>query len=71
MAKRTGPNFEYVLGDHAREAARLRAQARLWDPVSHALFDRIGAHGYFVMAAMSLAGLAGAVRLYGVRRLDG
>lgn len=34
--------FEYVLGDHAREAARLRAQARLWDPVSHALFDRIG-----------------------------
>ena len=34
--------FEYVLGDHARELARLRAQARLWDPVSHALFDRIG-----------------------------
>jgi SAM-dependent methyltransferase len=34
--------FEYVLGDHAREMARLRAQARLWDPVSHALFDRIG-----------------------------
>jgi len=34
--------FDYVLGDHAREVARLRAQARLWDPVSHALFDRIG-----------------------------
>ena len=34
--------YEYVLGDHAREAARLRAQARLWDPVSHALFDRLG-----------------------------
>lgn len=34
--------FEYVLGDHAREAARLRAQARLWDPVSHRLFDRVG-----------------------------
>jgi SAM-dependent methyltransferase len=34
--------FEYILGDHAREAARLRAQARLWDPVSHALFDRLG-----------------------------
>jgi SAM-dependent methyltransferase len=34
--------FEYVLGDHAREAARLRAQERLWDPVSIALFDRIG-----------------------------
>ena len=35
-------NYEYVLGDTAREAARLRAQAKLWDPVSHALFDRIG-----------------------------
>ena len=34
--------FEYVLGDTARESARQRAQARLWDPVSHALFDRIG-----------------------------
>lgn len=31
-----------MLGDTQREAARLRAQARLWDPVSHALFDRIG-----------------------------
>ena len=39
--------------------------------ISGALFDRIGAHGYFVMAAMSVAGLAGAIRLYGVRRLDG
>lgn len=34
--------FEYVLGDHASEAARLRAQARLWDPVSQRLFDRVG-----------------------------
>ncbi len=34
--------FHYVLGDTVREAARLRAQARLWDPVSRALFDRIG-----------------------------
>jgi SAM-dependent methyltransferase len=34
--------YEYVLGDSRREAARLRAQARLWDPVSHALFDRLG-----------------------------
>jgi SAM-dependent methyltransferase len=32
----------YLLGDAAREAARLRAQARLWDPVSLSLFDRIG-----------------------------
>jgi PPP family 3-phenylpropionic acid transporter len=34
------------------------------------LFDRTGAHGYLLMAAMSLAGLAGAVRLYGLKRLD-
>jgi SAM-dependent methyltransferase len=33
--------YEYLLGDTRREAARLRAQARLWDPVSHALFDRL------------------------------
>ena len=34
--------YRYLLGDSRREAARLRAQARLWDPVSHALFDRLG-----------------------------
>jgi len=34
------------------------------------LFDRFGAQGYFLMAAMSLAGLIGALRLYGVRKLD-
>jgi len=34
--------FDYVLGDHARAVGRLRARARRWDPVSHALFDRIG-----------------------------
>ena len=34
--------YRYLLGDNRRESARLRAQARLWDPVSHALFDRIG-----------------------------
>jgi SAM-dependent methyltransferase len=38
---RRGP-FQYVLGDSRREAARLDGQARLWDPVAHALFDRIG-----------------------------
>jgi SAM-dependent methyltransferase len=38
MAKK----YSYLLGDAAREAARLRAQARLWDPVSMALFDRVG-----------------------------
>jgi SAM-dependent methyltransferase len=31
----------YLLGDTRREARRLRDQARLWDPVSHALFDRL------------------------------
>jgi SAM-dependent methyltransferase len=35
-------DYQYVLGDTSRESARLRAQAQLWDPVSHALFDRIG-----------------------------
>jgi SAM-dependent methyltransferase len=47
---RTKQQFEYVLGDDRREAARLRAQARLWDPVSHALFDRLGvARGWRVL----------------------
>lgn len=36
-----------------------------------ALFDQAGAKGYLLMAAMSALGLAGAVRLYGVKRLDG
>ncbi|MDB5417466.1 MAG: permease of the major facilitator superfamily [Phenylobacterium sp.] len=34
------------------------------------LFDRYGAHGYLLMSAMSAAGLIGAARLYGMRRLD-
>ncbi|MDB5450536.1 MAG: permease of the major facilitator superfamily, partial [Phenylobacterium sp.] len=34
------------------------------------LFDRFGAHGYLLMAAMSVVGLVGAMRLYGMRRLD-
>jgi len=33
--------YKYLLGDAQREAARLRAQAKLWDPISHALFDRL------------------------------
>jgi SAM-dependent methyltransferase len=33
---------EYLLGDSNPERARLAAQAALWDPVSHALFDRLG-----------------------------
>lgn len=35
-------SYEYVLGDSSVEAARLRAQAKLWDPVADALLDRIG-----------------------------
>ncbi len=38
--------------------------------VSGWLFDHTGAHGYLLMAGMSAAGLCGAVRLYGVRRLN-
>ena len=34
------------------------------------LFDRFGAKGYLLMAAMCAVGLIGAVRLYSLRRLD-
>lgn len=34
-------NYRYLLGDTRTEATRLRAQARLWDPVALALFDRL------------------------------
>ncbi len=34
--------YRYLLGDSRREAARLDTQGRLWDPVSRALFDRLG-----------------------------
>jgi PPP family 3-phenylpropionic acid transporter len=34
------------------------------------LFDAAGAHGYLVMAAMSICGMIGALRLYRVKRLD-
>jgi SAM-dependent methyltransferase len=33
--------YTYLLGDDATESARLRAQARLWDPTALALFDRL------------------------------
>jgi SAM-dependent methyltransferase len=35
-------SYRYLLGDTRREAARLRAQASLWDPTALALFDRVG-----------------------------
>lgn len=34
--------YKYLLGDSRGEAARLRFQAKLWDPASFALFDRLG-----------------------------
>jgi SAM-dependent methyltransferase len=40
--RQTAARYRYLLGDARQEAARLRAQAKLWDPVSQALFDRIG-----------------------------
>lgn len=51
MTTRRGPagavtgarsRYRYLLGDSAREARRLREQARLWDPTACALFDRLG-----------------------------
>ena len=40
--RRQSGRYRYLLGDSAVEAARLRAQAKLWDPVAEALFDRVG-----------------------------
>jgi len=34
------------------------------------LFDQVGARGYLLMSAMCVIGVAGALRLYGLRRLD-
>ncbi len=39
MAKKSSG---YLLGYSKKETARLEAQAALWDPVAHALFDRLG-----------------------------
>jgi SAM-dependent methyltransferase len=41
MASPTTRTYRYLLGDSRRETSRLRAQARLWDPTAHALFDRL------------------------------
>src|SRR5215510_4233142 len=35
-------SYRYLLGDARHESARLRAQARLWDPTAFTLFDRLG-----------------------------
>ena len=34
-------SYTYLLGDSPTETERLSAQARLWDPTAHALFDRL------------------------------
>src|SRR5687767_7515095 len=59
----------YLLGDSTPERARLEAQAALWDPVSHALFDRLGvAPGWRVL---ELGPGAGSLNLELRRRLQG
>ena len=42
MPRRRPRPYTYLLGDSPTESARLRAQARLWDPTAFALFDRLG-----------------------------
>lgn len=41
VKKGTAKRYRYLLGDSTRERRRLQAQARLWDPVTHHLFDRL------------------------------
>jgi SAM-dependent methyltransferase len=40
-SRKGAPRYRYLLGDARDEAARLRFQARLWDPVAHELFGRL------------------------------
>ena len=59
--KRT-TRYTYLLGDSRREAARLRAQSRLWDPTAEALFDRLGVGpGSDVNAPLAVAVIGGMV----------
>src|SRR5689334_24623962 len=61
--------YRYILGDSRREAARLRAQARLWDPIAHALFDRLGVRrGWKVL---EIGPGQGSIHLELRRRVDG
>ena len=54
--------FDY--GDGAGEQSGLATMA------SGPLFDRYGAQGYLLMSVMCVIGVVGALRLYGLRRLD-
>ncbi len=38
---RATSSYTYILGDSRVESERLQRQAELWDPVAHALFDRL------------------------------
>lgn len=59
----------YLLGDSPTEADRLRQQAELWDPVSCALFDRLGvARGWRVL---EIGPGAGSLHLELRRRVHG
>jgi SAM-dependent methyltransferase len=42
LVKQARRRYRYLLGDSRKESARLAAQARLWDPIAHQLFDRLG-----------------------------
>jgi SAM-dependent methyltransferase len=61
--------YRYLLGDSRREAARLRVQSRLWDPVSLALFDRIGVRRG--MAVLEVGPGQGSLHLELRRRVGG
>jgi len=63
------PSYCYLLGDSAREAGRLRAQARLWDPTAHALFDRLNISRR--TAVLEIGPGAGSLHRELRRRVDG
>lgn len=61
--------YRYLLGDSRTEAARLRAQARLWDPAARALFDRLGVRPGW--KALEIGPGAGSLHLELRRRVRG
>jgi SAM-dependent methyltransferase len=61
--------YRYLLGDTRREAARLRAQAKLWDPVALALFDRLGVAGGW--RVLEIGPGMGSLHLHLRRRVEG
>jgi SAM-dependent methyltransferase len=61
--------YDYLLGDSRLEAARLKRQAALWDPTTHALFDRLGVKRG--MRVLEVGPGAGSLHLELRRRLRG